>query len=406
VRRTRSRDCIPVVYNTRSPFTAWSVRLKSLLLIPGPVVVAEPVLAAMARPMINHRGPEFAELLGRVTGRMRSVFGTSGDVVLLGGSGTAGLEASIASLFSPGDRVLTCPVGIFGRRFSAIARTYGLEVDEIATPLGSAMDPAALAARVAGDREHAYAGILLTQNETSTGVENDMPALAQAVGDHPAIIVVDAISGLAASDFRMDEWRFDVVVGASQKALAAPPGLSMVAVSGRAWDRAARSGAPSFYLDLRRARDAAKDGQTPWTPPVSIVYALDAALDIYESTGEPNVWARHARYAAAIRAAAAALGVETLSQPGAHSPTVVALRVPDGIEGPAVARMLREEHGVVIGGGQQELKGKIWRIGTMGNITQVDVLGAIGALEMVLRRLGHSAQRGAGVSAALQVFES
>jgi aspartate aminotransferase-like enzyme len=380
--------------------------MKSLLFIPGPVAVAEPVLAAMARPMINHRGPEFAELLGRVAGRMRPVFGTSSDVVLLGGSGTAGLEASIASLFSPGDRVLACPIGIFGRRLSAIARTYGLEVDEVQTPLGSALDPAALAASVAADREHAYSGILLTQNETSTGVENDMPALARAVGNHPATVVVDAVSGLAASDFRMDEWRFDVVVGASQKALAAPPGLTMIAVSERAWERAGRSGAPSFYLDLPRARASARDGQTPWTPPVSVFYALDAALDLYESAGEPNVWARHARYAAAIRAAAGALGLQTLSQAGAHSPTVVAIRVPEGVDGPAVARALREEHGVVIGGGQQELKGKIWRIGTMGNLSQGDVLGAIGALEIVLRRLGHSAPRAGGLRAALEVFEA
>lgn len=147
-------------------------------------------------------------------------------------------------------------------------------------------------------------------------------------------------------------------------------------------------------------------GRLPWTPPVSVVYALDAALDLYESTGEPNVWARHARYPAAIRAGAEALSIRTLSQPGAHSPTVVALRVPEETDGPAVARALREEHGVVIGGGQQELKGKIWRIGTMGNISQTDVLGAMGALEMVLRRLGHSARRGTGVRATLEVFEN
>jgi aspartate aminotransferase-like enzyme len=380
--------------------------MKSLLLIPGPVAVAEPVLAAMARPMINHRGPEFAAILARVAGRMQSAFGTSSEVVLLGGSGTAGLEASVASLFSPGDRVLACPIGIFGRRLSAIARTYGLEVDEVETPLGSALDSGALAERLRADRDFAYAGVLLTQNETSTGVENDMRALARAIGDHPATVVVDAVSGLAASEFRMDEWRFDVVVSASQKALAAPPGLSMVAVSERAWGRAERSSAPSFYLDLRRARNAARDGQTPWTPPVSVLYALDAALDLYESMGEANAWARHARYAAAIRAAAGALGLQTLSQAGAHSPTVVAIRVPEGLDGPAAARALREEHGVVIGGGQQELKGKIWRIGTMGDLSQVDILGAIGALEIVLRRLGYAAARGAGVRAALEVFEA
>jgi aspartate aminotransferase-like enzyme len=380
--------------------------MKSLLLIPGPVAVAEPVLAAAARPMINHRGPQFAEILARLERRLRPVFGTSGDVLLLGGSGTSGLEAAVASLFSPGDRVLACPVGVFGRRLAAIARAYGLEVDQIETQFGDALDPDAVAERIRADRGTSYAGILLTQNETSTGVQNDMPALAGAIGEHPATVIVDAVSGLAASDFRMDEWRFDVVVGASQKALAAPPGLAMVAVAPRAWTRAERSLAPSFYLDLRRARESAKDGQTPWTPPVSIAYALDVALESYEAAGPPNVWARHERFAAAIRAAAGAMGLETLSQPGAHSPTVVAIKVPSTVDGIEVARSLRERHGIVIGGGQQELKGKIWRFGTMGDLSEADVVGAIGALEIALRERGLSVVRGAGVGAALAVLEA
>jgi aspartate aminotransferase-like enzyme len=213
------------------------------------------------------------------------------------------------------------------------------------------------------------------------------------------------VSGLAASEFRMDEWRFDLVVGASQKALAAPPGLSMVAVSQRAWERAERSLAPSFYLDLRRAREWAKTGQTPWTPPVSIAYALDAALDAYEDSGPPNVWARHARFAAAVRAACAGLNLELLSQPNAHSPTVVAIKVPQSLDGPQIARVLRERHGIVIGGGQQELKGKIWRIGTMGDLSEVDIVGAIGAFEIALRGCGHPIARGDGVRAALAVLE-
>jgi aspartate aminotransferase-like enzyme len=375
--------------------------MKSLLFIPGPVAVSQPVLAAMARPMINHRGPEFAKLLGSVERRMRGVFGTASDVIVLGGSGTSGLEAAIACSFSAGDRILACPIGVFGRRFVNIARSYGLNVDVLDTPLGHALDPQALAARLHDDREPTYAGILLTHNETSTGAQNDVAALSRAIGDHPATVVVDAVSGLAASEFRMDEWGFDLVVAASQKALAAPPGLAMVAVSPRAWERMERATAPRFYLDLAKAREWAKTGETPWTPPVSVVFALDVALDAYERVGPKHVWDRHTRYAAAIRAAVTALGLELFSAPDAHSPTVVAIRVPEGVDGPAVARALREVHGVVLGGGQQELKGKIWRMGTMGDLSEVDVVGALSVLERVLRDQGHVAEVGCAARAAL-----
>jgi aspartate aminotransferase-like enzyme len=379
--------------------------MKSLLFIPGPVAVAEPVLAAMARPMINHRGPQFAALLGRTEERLRRIFGTTSDVLLLGGSGTSGLEAAVACSFSPGDRVLACPIGVFGRRFVNLAKTYGLEVDVLDTPLGAALDPSALAERLRSERGRSYAGLLLTQNETSTGAQNDMAALARGIGGHPATVLVDAVSGLAASEFRMDEWGFDIVAAASQKALAAPPGLAMVAVSARAWERMARATAPRFYLDLAKAREFKNSGETPWTPPISVCFALDVALDAYEAAGQANVWLRHARYARAIRAAAGALGLDVLSQDGAHSVTVVAIRVPGGIDGAAISKALREHHGVVLGGGQAELKGKIWRIGTMGDISEVDLVGALSAFERVLREHGHAAERGAAARAALEVFE-
>jgi len=376
--------------------------MKTVLFIPGPVAVPEPVLAALARPMIDHRGPEFAAYLGRIERRLRSAFGTTNDVVLLGGSGTAGLEAAIASSFSAGQRVLACPIGVFGKRLVNIAKTYGLEADVLDTQYGSALDPDALLHRL--ETGGAYDGILLTQNETSTGAQNDMGALARAISGHPATVIVDAVSGLAASDFRMDEWQFDLVVGASQKALAAPPGVAMVAVSERGWERAQRSTSPRFYLDLVKARTFARDGQTPWTPPVPIVAALDAALELYQTAGPPAVWARHARYAEAIRAAAAALGLQTLSQPGAHSPTVVAILVPETIEAAAVTRELRERHGIVISGGQQELKGKIWRIGTMGALSEDDVVRAVGALEAALVERGWRSETNAAARAASRVL--
>lgn len=378
---------------------------KNLLFIPGPVTVPEQVLAAMNLPMIDHRGPAFAGLIERVQQHLAPVFGTRAEnVMLLGCSGTGGLEAAVAGAFSPGDTVLAAPVGVFGRRLIAIARTYGVTVDVLETDAGSSLDPQALAERLRADKQRRYAGILLTHNETSTGVQNDMAALAPIVREHGALTIVDSVSGLGALEFRMDEWGYDVVVGASQKALAAPPGIAMVAVSSRAWTAMEKSRAPRYYLDLLKAREFGRQGQTPWTPPVSILFALDAALELYREEGAASVRHRHAIYAHAIRAAFAALKMPVFSQPGAHSVTVVAGCTPAGVEAATLLRKLREERGVALSGGQLELKGKIIRMGTMGDISQTDVLGAIGAIEIALLEYGVPVQLGAGGKAALSVF--
>jgi len=377
---------------------------KQTLFIPGPVTCAQAVLAATSRPMINHRGPEFARLLHRCARGMQPIFGTRGEIVFLGGSGTSGLEAAVVNAFSAGERVLSCPVGVFGRRLAAVARTYGLDVDVLETANGSAVDPTVLRARIAAAGERPYAGVLLTHNETSTGVENDMAALSAALGEYPGLRIVDSVSGLGASAFETDAWGYDMVVTATQKALAAPPGLAMVAVSAKAWARMESVTLPRFSLDLKKAREFAVDGQTPWTPPVSIVYALDAALDLYEAEGAPAVWARHARYSTAVRAAVEALGLALCSQPGAHSTTVVAMHLPAGVDGGKLNKTLRETYGIVMGGGQAEMKGKIARMGVMGDLTPADILGALGALELALAEQGAAIDLGAGVRAAARSF--
>jgi len=379
---------------------------KNLLFIPGPVTVSESVLAASAQPMIDHRGPEFKALLERLAQRLRPVFGTdTAEILILGSSGTGGLEAAVGNLFGPGDRVLACPIGVFGQRLIAIARAFGCEVEILETTWGGGTDPAALRARLQAVGERRFDGVLLTHNETSTGAQNDIAALAAAIRGYGAYTVVDSVSGLAASEFRMDEWGFDIVVTASQKVLAAPPGLAMVAVAPRAWARIdANLGAQRFYFDLKKARDFAALGQTPWTPPVSVAFGLDAALAEFERTGAAAVHERHARYAQAIRTAAEAFGLALFSHAGSHSPTVVAIRLPDGIDGDVIRKSLRDSRGVVIGGGQQALKGKIIRIGTMGDLTQTDILGAIGALEIALLEAGVPIHVGTGVQAALKVF--
>lgn len=357
---------------------------RQLLFLPGPVMVAQPVLEAASRPMINHRGEAFAEILERIVAALRPVFGTRNDVFLFGSSGTGGMEAALTNLFSPGERLLSCAVGAFGQRFAAIAHRYGCIVEPLETPLGAALDPHALKARLDGDRQRQIAGILLTHNETSTGVACDMAALAPILRDHGALTLVDSVSGLGASEFRMDEWGYDAVVTASQKGFAAPPGVAMIALSDRAWKRVAASGIPRFYFDLRHAREAAREGQTPWTPPISIVYALDVALQRYHAEGMETAYHRHARFAADVRAALTRIGFTLVSGPGAHSPTVVAAYPPPGAEPKHLLRGLREKHGVVLAGGQGELAGKIVRFGTMGDVTDADLLRAIEAIESEL----------------------
>jgi aspartate aminotransferase-like enzyme len=377
---------------------------KQLLFIPGPVTVAEPVLAAMAKPMIDHRGPEFKALQDSILQKLKPVFGTTGDVLLLGCSGTGGLESAMSNMFSPGEKVLACPIGVFGERFAEIGRVWGVDVEVLPTAWGHGVDPAALKARLAADTNREIKGVLLTHNETSTGVQHVMGPLADAIRDHGALVLVDSVSGLAASEFTMDAWGFDIVCAASQKALGVPPGMAMLAVSPRAWTKIESATGPRYYFDLRKAREFAGIGQTPATPPVSLCYAMDVALDRYNSEGPANVWTRHERYTRGIIAAVEALGLELYAQPDVRSITVTAIVVPEGINGDGIRKAMREKRGLVLGGGQGKLAGKIIRIGTMGDISQTDVLGMLGALEMELLEAGFNVTVGSGVQAALRVF--
>lgn len=334
--------------------------------------------------MIDHRGPEFAAMLERVTVALRPVFGTNEAIVLLGSSGTGAMEAAVSNLFAPGERLLSCPIGAFGKRFGAIAQSCGAIVETLDTPLGNALDPSALAARLEADTAHEIAGVLLTHNETSTGVANDMAAIAQVVRAHGAITLVDSISGLGAGEFRMDEWGYDAVATASQKAFAAPPGVAMLAFSERARRRMAERKPRRFYFDFERAEEFAKIGQTPWTPPLSVLFALDVALARYHAEGMQAVFARHARNAAMVRAQLQNFGFTLFSSPDAHSDTVVAAYPPRGVDAAQLVRRLREDYGVVISGGQAELAGKIVRFGTMGDVGEADFARAFDAIAAVL----------------------
>jgi aspartate aminotransferase-like enzyme len=347
-------------------------------------MVAPAVTEAMTRPLIDHRGAAFAALLERVTAALRPVFNTRGEIVVLGSSGTGAMEAAVVNLFSPGERLLSCPVGTFGKRFAGIAQSYGCVVESLDTPAGARIDPQALRAKLEADGARTIAGVLLTHNETSTGVANDMAALAPVLRAHGALTLVDSVSGLGASEFLMDEWGYDVVATASQKAFAAPPGVAMIAVGERARKKMAARSLGRFYFDLQRAIEFSQLGQTPWTPPISILFALDAALARYHAEGMNAAFARHARLAAGVRAGLERLGFTIFSRPDSHSDTVVAAYPPDGVPpGPLLTR-LRDEHGVVLSGGQAELAGKIVRFGTMGDVGKTDIQAAFDAIESTL----------------------
>ena len=378
--------------------------MPEILLLPGPVAVAGDVLAAAAAPMQNHRGPRARKLYERLYEQLQEILQTRQRPVLLGCSGTGALEAMIVNLFSPGDLLLSLSIGSFGDRAAAIARAYGAQVESLAEEWGWGNDPQRLAQRLRADSDAAIKGILITHNETSTGANNDLEALLRAKGDHPALTIVDSVSAAGAVELRTDAWRVDAVATASQKALAAPPGASVVVLSERAWQAAEQAKMPRFYLDLRKARKSADQGATPWTPPVPILTALERASDNYLREGRHAAFARHARYAAAVRAGCIALGLSLFAQPRWYSPTVTAVRVPDGVDAKALIARLRERYGVVVGGGQERVEGKIFRIGTMGALADRDLIGAIGALELALCEFGVRVSLGSGTAAAARML--
>jgi aspartate aminotransferase-like enzyme len=353
--------------------------------------------------MINHRGPEFRELILRVTERLQRAFVTRNDLLILTCSGTGALEAAVVNFLSPGDRVLAVSIGSFGDRFAKIASAYGADVVKQEIEWGRAAEPDDVAAAL---REMSAEGIpasavLLTHNETSTGVENPLAGLAQAVHDTSpdSLVIVDAISGLGAVPFETDAWGLDVVATGSQKSWMVPPGIAMVSVSERAWRRAESATMPRFYFNLAEARRLFATGETPWTPAVSVLFQLDVSLDMLEAEGYPQIFARHAACAAATRAGLIALGFELFADPAHASKTVTAARVPDGVEWKDLNRELRDR-GLVLAGGQGRLTGKILRVGHLGAVNVRDIVAAMEILGQAAQALGLSADPSAGARAA------
>jgi aspartate aminotransferase-like enzyme len=371
---------------------------KEYLYSPGPTMVPPEALSVMGAPMFHHRTARFRALFAEVIEGLKDVLQTAGDVLVFAGSGTAAMEASIANVCSPGDRIITINGGKFGERWGQIGRAYGLDVDEIVIDWGTAVTPAQIAQHL-NDRVKA---VYIQLCETSTAVATDVKAIAGVVGKTNAILVVDAISGLLCDELLTDAWGVDIVVAGSQKGLMVPPGLAFVSVSKKAWALVEKAALPTFYLSFKKHKKMVDKNDTPYTPAVSLIRGLRETVALIKAEGRSTMMANAARYAEAIRAGMQGVGLTLFSQ--SPSNAVTAVSMPDGTDADALIKVLRDRFGVTFAGGQDALKGKIFRIASMGYLNEFDVLIAVAAVEYALHAMGIKITAGAGVKAAQQVL--
>jgi len=354
--------------------------------LPGPTPLPPPVLAAMRREMIPHRGPVFRTMFREVLRLAREIHRTDGDVLIWPGTGSAGWEAAIVNLLSPGDPVLAAVCGAFGDRFARVGVAFGLDVRRLDVPWGEAVTPSALARSLI---EHPdVKAVFLTHNETSTGVTNPLPELAVTVRDHGAVIVVDAVSSAGALPLETAGWGLDFVFSGSQKAWMCPPGLMIAAVGARAWEAHARSRFPRFFWDLTAAKESAEQGMTPTTPPLTLLYAYHAALQMIAAEGLDAVWRRHAALGKLTRDGVVAAGLRLFADPAVASDTVTAFLPPEGVTAGALLEVLRRDHGVEAQGGQGHLADRLVRFGHMGWAHEPELRDALGALDRAVAVLG------------------
>lgn len=369
------------------------------LRIPGPAPLPERVVRAMSRPMIDHRGPEFAALLGDVIDGARKVFGTEGDVLALTSSGTGGLESAIANLVSPGDKVLSARCGNFGERFAEIAAAYGAEVISLEFEWGEPVDPDDLRTAL---EAHPDAGlVLLTHNETSTGLTNPLAELVAAVREAGRLSVVDGVSSVSSMPVEVDRLGIDVCVTAAQKGWMAPPGIALVSISEAAWERSRSARSARFYLDWEQHRKFAARGATPWTPAVNVLFAIQEGIRMLLEEGLDNAYRRHREIADACVAGCQAMGLTPFAAPGHRSATITGVLSPEGLDVKAYRRLLRERFGVVIAGGQGKMDGRMVRVGHLGAVSAGDIVQVLWAMEQALEELDVRANDGAGVGAAI-----
>jgi len=374
---------------------------KRYLMAPGPTPVPPEVLAAGAEPVLHHRGPDFRALMTRVLGRLQEVCRTQNDVLVFTASGSGAFESAVVNLLSSGERVLAVSAGEFGERWASTAAAYGADVHDLRYSWGETPAPKDVRSRV---EETGAEVVFVVHSETSTGVVSDVRALSQAARDAGALTVVDAVSSLGAVPLETDSWSLDVVVAGSQKALMAPPGLSLTTVSPAAWERCARTTTPRVYFDWTKLRASLESGTTPFTPAVSLVVSLDKALELLLEEGLDAAFARHAALGRACREGAKAMGLKLFSPDEERSAIVTAILTPDGIDARELVLALRERFGITVAGGHGELGPRMIRIGHIGYYDVFDITTALSAVEVLLAERGAEIERGAAVSRALDVY--
>lgn len=376
-----------------------------IILAPGPTPIPPEVYLAQGSPLVYHRGPGFGKLMRDVTARLKELYRTDeADVLLMTSSGTGGLESAIENCFSPGDEVFVPLAGFFADRWMKLAEAHGLSVRTIEYEWGRKIRAEDVAAALA---EHHVKAVLLTQSETSTGVIQPIEQLARVAREAGALVIVDAVSSLGAVPFEFDAWGIDVAVGGSQKALSASPGIAFVAISSRAWEVHETASLPRFYFDWSIYRKFAElpDPESPWTPAISVMQGLQAALELFFQDGVDAALARHRMLSRAVKAGVTALGLGLFGEGLEDNWTVTAIRAPEGLDADTISDRIRADFGCVLAPGQGPLKGKVFRIGHFGYFSELDIIRGLAALEMTLERLGHPVKRGMAVGAAEGIFQ-
>ncbi|HEX9270489.1 MAG TPA: alanine--glyoxylate aminotransferase family protein [Candidatus Limnocylindria bacterium] len=373
------------------------------LRIPGPTFVPQAVLNSSARPMINHRGPEFAALMAGLTRALQDFLRTEGDVFLLTASGSGGMEAAVANTLSSGDKALLFINGAFGERFAAICKAYGVDARRIDVPWGRAVEPDLIRDELAKEKgKDAAKAVLITHNETSTGVLNPLREISEVVRESGRLLIVDSISGAGGAELEVDEWGIDVLITASQKAWGAPPGVAMITMSERAWKAYDRSNLPKAYFDLQSYKAQLEKGATPATPAVGVFIALQESLRLMAEEGQAAILKRHRDLAHATRRGLHALNLAVFADERHASPCVTAFRMPARVDARNLIRILRDDYDTVIAGGQGRLEGQIARVGHMGFVTLQDIVALFGALEQALKDLNQTVEPGQSISAVLR----
>jgi len=356
----------------------------------------------MARPLLHHRAPEFVELLKQVKEDLKWLFQTGNDVLILASSGTGGMEGAVSNFLSPGDKALVVNGGKFGERWLKICRGFGVEVEEIKIEWGYVVKPEQVAAAL--KKDPGIKAVLMQASETSTGVAHPVQAVAEVVRGHEnCLMVVDAISAMGVFDVQTDAWGLDVVISGAQKALALPPGLAFVGVSDKGWRQADKAKNAKFYFDFKKEKAAIAKNQTAYTPAVSLIVGLEQSLKMMRKEGLHNIFARRSRMARAIRQAMAGIGLASFPKES-PSESVCAISAPEGYDGQEIYKRLRLQYGITAAGGQDHLKGKVFRISNMGDLDTFDTVIAVAAVEMVLKGMGHPLKLGTGVGIAQEIL--